>query len=426
MKWNRSPLISLVVLALLAASGLKSVGRRPAETHAGADDAEPTRDVKGVEASAVSGRAKSPLVWCVAVLVIVGCIGYARRFAKSESVAAAAPPQQRQLPPRPLSVANPLTVKVGFLPKRIYDLDSSKGSFSADFYVWLKYDKSVPDPSYLDKSDSGKGVPNVERLEAENGEPMESDRQDYTPADKPEYRVWYRTRGKFYHDFDIHDFPFDEQVLEIRLENPLYSAAQFQYVIDEASGYSSRQADGSSADLDPGLICVSGWETKRIQHVVKVNHYPTDWGLPGEPELRDYSQSSLIITLKRRSGQHLAQMVLPLLAAALLVTLVFFHSSKDLSAAIWICVAMFISVVGHHRGLLTAMPDVRYFITSDLFFLLTYLYIVTCLMMLLVTDYYSRNGRELSARRVCCRSRVILPVFYLLLMSAVASPALNL
>jgi hypothetical protein len=309
----------------------------------------------------------------------------------------------------------------------IYDLDPSEGSFKADFYVWMKYDKSIPNPGeYLDTSDSEKRIPRIERLEANNGESMNLERQDYSPPDKPEHRVWYRARGRFYHDFDMREYPFDQQELEIKLENPIYPSDQLNYGIDAASGYSSRKADGSSADLDPSLLSVSGWKTERIQHVVRVNHYPTDWGLPDESDLQDYSQSTLIITLRRCSGQHLAEIVFPLIASAMLVTLVFFHSNKDLSAAIWICVAMFIGVVGHHRGLLTSMPDVRYFITSDYFFLLTYLYIVICLAMLLVSDYFSRKGLERSAERICCRSRVILPALYLLLMAAVASPAFRL
>jgi len=376
---------------------------------------------KSQKLSSVFDRKKSLLIVCIAfVVTVVGFSCLVRRSKESDSGTIKSPPSLSRS--QPASSTGPLTVRFGFLPKRIYELDPSKGFFKADFYVWMKYDKSLP-VEYLRTTDFEKTAPPIEYLEADNGGTMEMERQYYTTDDKPEHRVWYRVRAPFYHNFDMHNYPFDEQTLVLALENPLYPAANLRYVIDDASGYSSQGSDGSSADLDPGLLSLIGWKTERIQHIVRINHYPTDWGLAGEPELKEYSQSVLIITLKRRAGQHLAEIIFPLLAAAFLATLVFFHSNKDLSAAIWICVAMFISVVGHHRGLLTAMPDVKYFITSDFFFLLTYMYIVMCLMIVLIADYYSRKGCDQTAKRVCSRSRVILPISYLVLMLVVASPA---
>src|SRR5205085_6952469 len=151
----------------------------------------------------------------------------------------------------------------------------------------------------------------------------------------------------------VHKYPFDEQQLEIRLENPIYPADQVRYVVDTASSYSPPSGTGTSASLNPALLSYSGWKTEKIEHLVKTNDYRTDWGLPNEPDLQQYAQSVLRITLVRHSWQHLAEILLPLMASAILTTLVFFLSTDDISSAIQICVIMFIGVVEQHHGFLT-------------------------------------------------------------------------
>src|SRR6266851_5097939 len=183
-------------------------------------------------------KKQSLILWVIlTVLALTGLSYLVRRFTKDNHVANQHP-QRLSSPPNSIS-ASPVIVKFGFYPLGIYDLNPSEGSFMADFYVWLKYDKST-DPAakeYRNTADSEKGVPRIERLEANNGDALTIDRQEYSSPD--EYRVWFRVRGKFYHNFDVHRYPFDEQQLEIRLENPIYPTSQLRYTVDAASSYSS-------------------------------------------------------------------------------------------------------------------------------------------------------------------------------------------
>ncbi len=317
-------------------------------------------------------------------------------------------------------------VKFGFYPVGIYDLDPSNGSFVADFYAWMIYPKSVPNEYRATASKVDSPIP-IERLEAVNGEGLhlgaEIDREEYTLLkDTTDYGVWFRVRGKFYHNFDIHQYPFDKQELEIQLENPVYPASNLKYSIANASSYDSRHSDTTALINDPkSWIATSGWDLDKIEHLITNHTYKTDWGI--EDPIDNYSQNVLRITLRRHSWEQLSDILLPLIATMILTTLIFFLSIEDLASAIEICVIMFIGVVEQQYGFIAQVPHIGYFMTVDYYFLGTYFYIALCLIMVLAANYCSKRiGGENRVKLIYGWSRVLLPVAYLIFIAIASFP----
>src|SRR5205085_10430460 len=97
------------------------------------------------------------LLVAAALLVLIGLSRCVHHLTTSAPVTNAPPPSPPR--PQPATAASPVTVKFGFYPLGLYDLDSTKGSFMADFYIWLKYDKTI-DPEYLQAEDAEESIPN--------------------------------------------------------------------------------------------------------------------------------------------------------------------------------------------------------------------------------------------------------------------------
>jgi len=300
-------------------------------------------------------------------------------------------------------------VKFGFYPVGIYNLDPANGSFMADFYAWMIYNKSAR-----------KLCPEIEHLESVNGEALQIETQPYPLTDTSLCGVWFRVRGKFYHSFDVHKYPFDKQNLEIQLENPVSPQNELGYNLVDASSYTIDSSQTSAVLKNSSSLGYSGWKVDSIKHIIRIHSYGTNWGIKEDVEA--YSQNVLRIVLTRHSWQHLMEILIPLIATMILTTLVFFLSADDLSSAIEICVIMFIGVVEQQHGFITQMPDVGYFITADYYFLGTYFYIALCLIMVLIIHHFSKIGLEKKVYVLSKLSKVFLPISYMIFVLIISYP----
>src|SRR5262249_36114575 len=115
-------------------------------------------------------------------------------------------------------------VSTGMFLNEIYRVDIAGGTFSADFYVWLRYAHSA-DPGLADPTEIE--LPELVRGALDPSQPAVERNLD----DGTTYRLW-RVRGDFKNDFDLHRYPLDRQTLIIRLFNPRSAADRIVYAQD--------------------------------------------------------------------------------------------------------------------------------------------------------------------------------------------------
>jgi ABC-type branched-subunit amino acid transport system substrate-binding protein len=202
-------------------------------------------------------------------------------------------------------------VYTGMDINQISDIDVSKGQFSADLYLWFRYsgDDSVLDAEILNAA-------------AANFDP----KSPLAAGDINglHYRL-YRVRGDFKSRFDLHDYPFDQQLLTVQLQNLHLSRNQVVYVVDAASRQST---DVGAFDANP-VRDLTSWTLKDLRQYEDTERTISTRGFPdaiGLSALSEYSTRQVTVTVQRRAAVFLLKTLLPLGLLALVVFATLFLS----------------------------------------------------------------------------------------------------
>jgi branched-chain amino acid transport system substrate-binding protein len=116
-------------------------------------------------------------------------------------------------------------VYTGVYLNEISNVDPSRSSFGADFYLWLRF-AGEGGPGSADPTDIN--FPNVISGGFDPTKPSEQGEM----ANGTVYKLW-RVQGEFRNGFDLHRFPFDRQTLSLPFFNARAAADKIVYVLDK-------------------------------------------------------------------------------------------------------------------------------------------------------------------------------------------------
>lgn len=194
----------------------------------------------------------------------------------------------------PSFAKNTKEVVLGSYLTSLYDINSDRGTFSADMWIWSKakvtdkYDLSKTlEVSYISSQ-----FPHV--YSGFSTEKIESNTQ-YTQK---------KIQGTFLHDFNLENFPFDRQKLKIYFEDSESNLTDLKYLPDGAAG----------ADDE---IQIDGWRIDKVSLVSSVKEYKTNFGNTTKAEKDNYSRLEFEIELKRDAPLIFFKITLGLFAAVL-------------------------------------------------------------------------------------------------------------
>jgi ABC-type branched-subunit amino acid transport system substrate-binding protein len=131
----------------------------------------------------------------------------------------------------------------GVFLNEISHIDLPRSSFGADFYVWLRFARNAGADS-LDPTDIN--FPNMLSGSFNAARPAE---QGEMP-DGTVYRLW-RVQGEFRNDFDLHNFPFDRQRLELPFFNARGASDRIVYVLDRRTGVGGGATLAKGSQISP-------------------------------------------------------------------------------------------------------------------------------------------------------------------------------
>ena len=204
------------------------------------------------------------------------------------------------------SLSAPQEVVLGSYLTSLYNVDSDRGIFSADIWLWSK--SKVPFNYKLQD--------NLEISYLSSQFPLVYIGQSTEVLKGTTYYSQKKIQGTFLHDFDLAKFPFDRQNLKIYFEDSDLNIEKLIFKSDMSSGF------------DPA-ISIDGWKIMNIETKADVKQYQTNFGNFTKPLDDEYSRVILEIVLKRDAPLIFLKITLGLFAAVLVAMFSTFMNAES-------------------------------------------------------------------------------------------------
>ena len=256
--------------------------------------------------------------------------------------------------------------------------DVATGSFTADFYLNMKCSE---------KCDVG-------NFEFMNGRASSVDKIIDTDKEK-----FYRIQGNFNSNVDLKKFPFDEQKMQIIIEDKLHAVAEIKYIAqDEQSG------------LDESII-FSGWNLEGWDSEVKEHEYKV--------YDETYSQYVFDINIARIKLNAFMKTFMPVFFILLVVLFSFVLDPDKITTRLGMAGSSLVASVMFHISISNQIPPVGYLTFADKFMVLTYaILLATFVINVYLLELLERKNNELVERihrKTEYSMFAVVPLLYLIL-----------
>lgn len=279
-------------------------------------------------------------------------------------------------PPQP----TPEKVTVGVYVQNVQAVDLNTNSFSADFYVWLRWRN--PD---LD-APAGIEVQNVFENWALSKTEVYPE-----PRKQPDGSVvWLgRYQGNFNSPLSVSDYPFQNQTLRFVFEDAINNADQLVYVPDD-----------HPITVNPH-ITLAGYNFGEPRIAFDSHTYPTSFGdIESAPHDRTYSRVIVEIPVTSPITSGIFKTILPLLIVLTAAALGVIIPASYVDSKVNVPITALIALVAMQFGVSSALPEVGYLPMIDLVYVLAYAAITAMLGSAVIGAWRLRKDGEDAAMKL--------------------------
>jgi hypothetical protein len=213
------------------------------------------------------------------------------------------------------------TCKVGLYVNTIYDFKLDDKSYMIDFWMWMNY-----------TNDSLQFQNNQDIINSKSVE------FSHYAHEKKSGINWVaqKCKAQIMHQWDVSNFPFDKQKLQLIIEDAENDTTQMIYVADQVN-----------SKLDPAFVTAE-WSIEKFEVKEKVRTYATNYGNPVLLSTSSYPQVAAEISIKRNhSWLLLVKLLTGAYVAFLISSLVFFVSSDNQDSRFGLCVGGLFAAIGN-------------------------------------------------------------------------------
>ena len=269
-------------------------------------------------------------------------------------------------------------VKVAVYVLNLGKFDLSTGAFTADFYLSLKCENKCPQQDF----------------EFMNGRAASVDKIVDSPNEK-----FYRIQANLMSDVDLKKFPFDEQKMQIIIEDKKNNVEDLHYAIDE-----------EETGIDPNVVFI-GWKMGKPAASVREHTY--------EVYNETYSQYVFTIPIYKIMLNSFVKTLLPVIFILLVMLSSFVLDPDKITTRLGMVGSALVASVMFHVSLANQVPPVSYLTFADKFMVLTYFVLVLSFIFnVLLLELHERklDNKVMKLHRATEFTMFILvPILYILL-----------
>jgi hypothetical protein len=296
-------------------------------------------------------------------------------------------------------------VYTGIDLNRVSRIDIRDRSFTADFYLWMRYAEDDDAPTRIEFP----GL--LDDAAFRPDRPLEAGVEDGLT-----YRL-YRVAGNFRATYDLHDYPFDTQDLRVRFQNNHVRRELIAYVIDL---FGLGLADGNGQD-DPDVFAgLQLWLFGGIHYALESVSIASTLGKPAyfDDQLRiEYPGFAVAVQARRDYQVFIIKTLLPLILLTFVVfATLFFPASLNkerTSIPVTGILASAVLLVSMNNQL----PDIGYTVAIETAF---YVFFGLSLMAMLSGLMHERLREGAYDRWTVVMDRSVQAVYVLTVLATVA------
>ncbi|HWV35376.1 MAG TPA: ABC transporter substrate-binding protein [Thermomicrobiales bacterium] len=292
---------------------------------------------------------------------------------------------------------------VGLEMIELRDLDTTKQTYTADFFIYLRYlgDDAPLDVIFTNATNSGLGL----------GDPLESS----TSADGLNYKL-FRVQGTFAEPMNFESYPWDRHDLTIRLQNPILTQTDIVYVPDVAvltMPQSERLVSGF--DQSRPFNRIPSWTVDGVDFTqVAITSTADDYDTIG---LVQFSEFRAGINLGRNVVSFLIKNLLPLALLALVTYIALWFPAEQAGTRISFSITALLTSSVMLGAISNQLPDIGYTVSIEWGY---YLYIALAAVLVflnIAVDRSFKAKRFARVRKLDILIRVIYPVAIIITVS---------
>lgn len=248
--------------------------------------------------------------------------------------------------------SGPERVIVGVYVQNVQAVDLATNSFSADFYVWLRWrNPDVDAPAGIEVQNIFQSI-NLTKTEIYPEPRKQSDGS----------LVWLaRYQGEFNSPMSVADYPFQKQTLRFVFEDAINNVKQVVYVPDN---------DPIAVNPD---ITLAGYNFGEPRIAFDTDTYPTSFGdIASSVEDRTFTRVVVEIPVTSPVISGIFKTILPLLIVLIAAALGVIIPAEYVDSKVNVPITALIALVAMQFGVSSALPEVGYLPMIDLIYLLAY------------------------------------------------------
>ncbi len=299
---------------------------------------------------------------------------------------------------RPSETGKPTEVWLQIYVIDVDDVDSAAQNFGASVYYearWNSPSEKHPGPLPIFKDVSHVWTPSLTIANQQSAWDSYPDFVEIAPDGTVTYRQ--RTWARFSQALNLHNFPFDKQILTIHL----VSANETN---DEVTFLPLRNAPaGIAENFSVPDFRVVGWTSKPAA-------FPSDKMEGAVAGFR------LDIEVKRRPMFFLIKIVLPLCLIVMMSWIPRWIDPQQVATNIGVSATAFLTLVAYLFATNVLLPRVSYITRMDLFILLSMLMVFIALVQTVVSTVLVRNHEVSLAQTLDWWARIVYPVALVLVL----------
>jgi len=313
--------------------------------------------------------------------------------------------------------AEPTRVAASFFFGAIENVDSVAETFTADFYLLQTWnDPRIPGVSLAQIDSNAIWQPKVEVV---NSRDIQQPWEPFFPfPEKRELKMLSRFHGTFAAPMDLHDFPFDRQVLPVEIESAAFPT--HQVVFDYLGG--QHKDRGWTVPLRPeevlgNSVRLPEWKVDAVQ----VREFDKYYSFIDAT----YSRYRIEILVSRRSGFYIWK-VMAIEAMMVIMSWVIFRLDPgELGNRLAVSITLLLATVAFNLVVSDITPRVSYLTLLDWFLLgcFVLIFLAGLEAVLVYSLHRSGKGAAMTARVDRC-SLVAFPGLFLLLNVLLWAPVL--